>query len=121
MKPGRRFNAMRQDDRERDEQARITKVYKKLGCTVYSLSQYRGSNVSKGLPDLLVKHGPRKLSWTHELKGNNHHRPDGGLSPEQKEFRDLCLACRDLHVVGGYAAGIEFLVANGFIAEGYTP
>lgn len=116
MKPGLRFNAMRQDDREKDEQGRMVKVYRKLGCKVWSTSQYRRSNITAGLPDLFVKHGPRKLSWSHEMKAK-----DGRLSEEQKEFRDLCLACRDLHVVGGYAAGIEFLVANGFIAEGYTP
>jgi hypothetical protein len=98
-------------DRESHEQARAAKLYRTLGFKVYSLSQYRRANQTPGLPDLLCKHGPRHFSFTHELKTR-----EGRVSKEQEEFRRLCEACGDMHVVGGYEAGVAFLQAHGFIA-----
>ncbi len=99
------------DDLERHDQARIVKLYRVLGCKVYSLSQYRRANQTPGLPDLLVKHKARRLSFTHELKTKA-----GRMSEPQREFQALCEACGDHHVVGGYDSGVAFLKAHGLLA-----
>lgn len=98
-------------DLERHDQSRIAKLYRSVGCKVYDLSQYRRSNQTPGLPDLLVKHGPRKLSWTHEVKTR-----EGRVSEPQREFAALCEACGDKHVIGGYDAAVTFLRAEGILA-----
>lgn len=101
---------------ERDVKRRITKLYRTLGCKVYSLSQPKRSGQTPGLPDMLIKHGPRGISWTHESKTKN-----GRLSGDQREFGDLCLLCHDHHVVGGYDAAVTFLKAQGFLAPEWVP
>lgn len=101
---------------ERTEQARTVKLYRTLGCKVYSLSQYRPAKVSSGLPDLLVFHRGRGLAWTHELKAI-----DGRVSKAQQEFAELTVACHLHHVVGGYDAGVQFLQARGFMAREWQP
>lgn len=107
---------VRAEDRERDEQARTVTLYKSLGAKVWQTSQYRRANVSPGLPDLFVKFPARRLSFSHELKGK-----DGRVSLEQQEFADLCYACGDKHLVGGYDAAVTFLRAMGVVAPEWQP
>ncbi len=102
--------------RESEEQARIVKLYRSLGAKVYSLSQYRPSGQAPGLPDLFVKFPSRKLSFSHEIKVTG-----GRMSGDQKEFAELCAACGDKHVVGGFDAGVAFLRAEGIVAPEWQP
>jgi hypothetical protein len=97
-------------DLERHEQARTVTLYRTVGCKVYNLSQYRRANQTPGLPDLLVKHGGRRLSWTHELKAKK-----GRVSAAQQEFLELCALCGDNHLVGGYDVAVAFLVDRGLL------
>lgn len=106
----RRLATSGPEDLEKHEQARTVKLYRTLGCKVYSLSQYRRANQTPGLPDLLVKHRGRRLSWTHECKVKS-----GRLSDAQREFIELCQLCGDLHIVGGYDTAVAFLTERGIL------
>lgn len=93
--------AKEDDDRlEKDIQAECVKEYRANGCTVYEgLKEKRSTKIAPGWPDLGVFHPSRKLFWFHEVK-----TPTGKLRPDQKDFRETCIATGVTHIVGGIAA-----------------
>lgn len=94
------------DDRlEREIQADVVKLYKALGCQVWSHSELRKTKQTPGYPDLTVLHPRRRLFWCHETK-----TPTGTLKPAQLEFRSVAAKCGLEVVVGGVAAAEEFLI-----------
>jgi len=91
---------------ERAIQAHIVRLLCHVGCEVYVLGttrqrgDYMGTMQTPGLPDLIA-FLPRAMGVLFvEVKA-----PGGRLRPEQAEFRDLVLACREAHLGVHYATG----------------
>lgn len=64
----------------------------------------------------LVNAPTREVLWW-EVK-----RPDGGrMSPDQREFRDLCEQSRTAHVVGPLDELIAWLIARGYVLRNQLP
>jgi hypothetical protein len=100
------------DDRlEREIQIDVVKLYKALGCQVWSHSELRKTKQTPGYPDLTVLHPRRRLSWYHETK-----TPTGTLEPAQLVFRSTAAESGLTVIVGGVVAAEEFLISCG-IAE----
>jgi hypothetical protein len=111
---------------EKFEQRAIVRLLTTLGFEVYVLGTHRpsgdhqGTCQTKGLPDLLAFF-PRGLGLLAiEVKA-----PGGALRPEQRVFRDRCLACeapyKVHHVVGGQNAVIAYLVSMGTLRADQVP
>ena len=73
---------------EREVQAKVKKLYKQVGGTVWDTSQRRKAHVTPGVPDLVVTIPHRRAAFFHETKA-----PGGKMSDEQKEFRKLAAQC----------------------------
>jgi hypothetical protein len=89
----------------------VVALYRKVGCVVYLLgiNMRRGPvTQTPGIPDLLVRHRGRRLSWWHESK-----TPTGQVSPAQREFAELAEWCGDQLVTGGLTEAIHFLRERG--------
>lgn len=109
--------AREEDDRlEREIQRDVVRLYRAHGCVVYETSQRRAAKVSPGIPDLIVMHTGARVQFYHEVK-----TPSGKLRPDQKDFRDQCLASGTVHIVGGVAAAERQLDAIGVRADGNHP
>ena len=84
----------------------IMKQLKHRGCKVWHIENKLRGN--KGIPDLLVyKDGgasgcfpPARMTWV-EVKA-----PKGVLSPEQKEFRELCIKAGVRHIIARSVADV---------------
>jgi hypothetical protein len=81
--------------------------------------EHQGTCQTPGIPDL---YGflPAPLRPFARVKGPVslwlEAKAEGGrLSPDQKEFRDQCIATGTLHVVGGVNEFIAFLIEGGWI------
>ena len=115
---------------EKDEQRAVVGLFRAVGATVYSMSQYRASHVAIGLPDLYVMHAPRGLAWWFECKRyEGMWRRDGEavaynpfdrstwqakpLAPPQAVFADHCCAVGIRHFWGGLREAEEALVELG--------
>ena len=97
------------DDRlEREIQGDVVRLYKALGCQVWSHSELRKTKQTPGYPDLTVLHPRRRLAWYHETK-----TPTGTSSPAQRTFLGTAAECGVTVVVGGVQAGEEFLMSRG--------
>lgn len=98
-------------DPESREQARVIKLYRLCGCTVYPTSQYRASRQAVGMPDLYVTH-PAHADWWHEVKA-----PGGKVSDAQRSFDEHASA---IVVVGGYDEAVVHLEWLGVIVPQST-
>jgi hypothetical protein len=86
-------------------EADCRKVFEKAGCTVYSTSQRRRSNVSAGISDLIVfgpPGHPFHLYW--ETKAGR-----GKLSDAQRQFALHCQRAGIRFASGGAAAARQTL------------
>lgn len=102
------------DDRlEREIQVDVVKLYKALGCQVWSHSELRKTKQTPGYPDLTVLHPRRRIHWYHETK-----TPAGKLEPAQLEF--FCTAAESgvTVIVGGVAAAETHLIQSGIAERG---
>lgn len=102
----------------------VMDLFKRLGTTVYSTSQYRASHVAVGFPDLWCMHPRLAKAWFFEVKkyrqaGYNPMKPETWvpepLRPEQAAFRDQCLATGILHAWGGTNEAIAFAEQIGLV------
>lgn len=133
---------------EKVVQAQLIKLYVSVGAKPYVIGTTRkkppkgivlrtreeqrewySTRQTPGIADLLFvlpapprEHAPEairntnRLAVWHEAKAS-----DGRMSAEQKEFRELMLACGIAHVVGGYDAAIAFLMDRGYLKRGGVP
>lgn len=90
---------------EREIQADVVKVYRAIGCKIWSHSEPRRAKLTAGYPDLTVMHPGRRLTWYHETK-----TPAGSLRPAQLEFLATAASCGVAVVVGGVRAAEEHLI-----------
>lgn len=107
---------------EKAVQAQICALYRLAGCRIYSTSQYRPSHVSVGIPDLLVRHPARGVSWWFEVKTYQprgfswndratwHPKP---LAPAQVVFATEAIQCGERHYWGGLPAAEDALIDLG--------
>lgn len=86
------------DDRlEAEIQAECVRHYRANGFVVYEgLKERRKTRIDKGFPDLTLFHPRTKWFGYHEVK-----TPTGTLRPDQRDFRDTCIATNVPHFVGG--------------------
>lgn len=108
---------------EKQVQAEVVQLFLAAGCSVRSLSQYRASMVSVGLPDLLVMH-PRKGRWfwfevkrpkackTFDRFKRSTWVPEPLRMP-QEAFREDCRSTGQPHYFGGFNEALAALVAEG--------
>ncbi len=121
---------------EKIEQAQIVKLWKWLSGDVYIIGtkrprgkpcpkcgtfvpEFQGTCQTPGIPDLYgflpaptlpIRKYSRPVSLWLEAKA-----ADGRLSPDQRIFRDHCVATGTLHVTGGLDDFIAFLIDGGWI------
>lgn len=101
---------------EREVQSEVVQFFRGHGCVVRSLSQYRASMVSVGIPDLHISH-PKKGYWFwFEVKRPKKHKDfhrfkretwlAEPLRPAQEAFRLDCLATGQPFYFGGVQEAI---------------
>jgi hypothetical protein len=61
------------------------------------LKEKRKVRIDRGHPDLELFHFRKKWHGYHEVK-----TPTGHLRPDQRDFRDSCVACEVPHFTGGF-------------------
>lgn len=98
---------------EKDVQAAVVRAFRAVGCTVWSLSQARATQQTPGLPDLFITHPARGLFLAWETKAEG-----GRLRPEQRVFRDHCVAAGVRHYVGGLEEARAVIEHLGFPQRG---
>lgn len=122
------------------EQTNIVRTVEMLGGKCYVLGtkrgtvrcihcakptpEHQGTKQTPGVSDVLAFLPHRKLATPStvlvfvevkaEARANHKH---GGMSAEQVEFREWCLAAAQHHVVGGFNAFANWLIAQGFCSE----
>lgn len=96
---------------EKHEQAAVSDVFLRLGCSVKPTSQYRASNVALGIPDLWV-FGPAgsQLAWWWEVKPGDSAKPrrTWSFSQAQLQWAEDCLASNILYGAGDRFAAEVF-------------
>jgi hypothetical protein len=101
-----------EDRLEKGEQWEVVKLYRALGCKVYS--QPRATMQTEGLGDLFVVCPRKRLAWWHESK----RRIDGDLTKqteEQIELQRLMDLCGIPYVLGGFKEAFTYLREIGVI------
>lgn len=116
---------------EKETQRAVIRLFRAIGATVRSLSQYRASMVAIGSPDLLCHHRGIPASWWFETKPplarwrDDHgimvyfdpNRPatwkPRALDAAQAAFREDALGCGDRHFWGDLRAAEEAVIALG--------
>ncbi|MDI3341995.1 MAG: hypothetical protein QJR03_15840 [Sphaerobacter sp.] len=101
----------RSQDLEKVEQREVVRLYRAFGCVVRSLSQPRATKQSPGFPDLWIVHTRIGQAWWHETKRQGW--TDADVRPDQRVFREDCLACGIDYVLGDRFAAAEQLVRLG--------
>ncbi len=82
---------------EREIQAECVRLYRANGFTVWEgLKDKRKTKIQPGHPDLTLFHVRLKWHGYQEVK-----TPTGELRPDQKDFREVCIASGVPHFVGG--------------------
>jgi hypothetical protein len=109
--PAPSIELRRSDAAEKAEQREVIRLYRAFGCVVRSLSQPRATMQSPGFPDLWVVHLRARRAWWHETKRQGW--TDADVRPDQRVFREDCLACGVGHVIGDRFAAAEQLVRIG--------
>lgn len=103
-----------EDRLEKEEQREVVKLYRSMGCKVYSLSQPRATMQTAGIGDLFVVCQRKGVAFWHETK----RRVNGKLDkqrPEQEDFQALMQFCAIGYVVGGYNEAYRHLQQIGVI------
>ncbi len=103
-----------EDRLEKAEQWEVVKLYRTVGCKVYSLSQPRATMQTEGLGDLFVVCPRKRLAWWHESK----RRVNGELTKqteEQIELQRLMDLCGIPYVLGGFKEAFTYLQEIGVI------
>ena len=109
---------------EKPIQAAIKDLLLMLGAKLYVLGtrrkrgDHQGTRQSPGLPDLLAFLPPRATAHRvvpRRLLIVEVKPPGGKMSPEQEEFRMLCLEAQIGHVVGDLDAVIAWLLREGYL------
>ena len=103
-----------EDRLEKEEQRKVVKLYRAMGCTVYSLSQPRATMQTQGIGDLFVVCQRKGVAFWHETK----RRINGKLEKqraEQREFEVLMQFCAIGYVLGGYNEAYRHLQQIGVI------
>jgi hypothetical protein len=97
------------DDRlEREIQAECVREYRANGFIVYEGIKSK-ARITPGQPDLTLFHPRTKWHGYHEVK-----TPLGELRPDQKDFRETCIATDVPHFYGGMET-CRFIIA--FVTE----
>lgn len=113
--PDPEFPRTESEDRlEKEEQCEVVKLYRAMGCKVYSLSQPRATMQTEGIGDLFVVCQRKGVAFWHETK----RRIDGKLEKqrvEQREFEVLMQFCAIGYVLGGYNEAYRHLQQIGVI------
>lgn len=99
---------------EKQVVARVWRLYKAVGCTIYSTQQFRPSRQAIGLPDLYVVH-QRGGAWWHEAK-----RPGGKQSDGQRLFQYVVERAGVGYVLGGADEARAELERRGILKDGFT-
>ena len=111
---------------EKHVQKAVIDLFKRVGCKVYTTSQYRASHVSVGFPDLYVRHPATRQCWwfetkTYEAAGWQPYRRDTWrpkpLSPAQVTFREEAVACGEHHYWGGEPEAEACLIELGLASR----
>jgi hypothetical protein len=114
---------------EKVEQAHGVQLLRSLGAAVYvsgtrrRRGDYQGTMQSLGIPDVEAWL-PRRLSdgdaparrllkW--EVKAAGAWRAHTLLTPEQRDYAELCYAAGVAHVCGDYDALVTWLVINAYL------
>lgn len=107
---------------EKIVQRQVATLFRSVGCTVRTTSQYRASGITPGMPDLYVTHCRAKLHAWFEVKkpkaaGFDPFKPETWipevLRPEQLIFRAECIATGQHHFWGGVREAQAALVTLG--------
>ena len=107
---------------EKVVQRGIVQLFRSVGCSVSSTSQYRPSMVTPGMPDLYVTHPTCGVWFWFEVKRPQlagFKRDDTStwipepLRPAQATFRLECQLTGQPHFFGGMAEAVAALVALG--------
>lgn len=96
-------------------QSDVVKLFRVLGCDVYSLSQARASKQTPGLPDLWVVCRRAGLAWWWETKRTS----SGRHSVEQLEFAERCVITETPYGTGDRRAAEDYMIGLG-LAERVT-
>lgn len=111
---------------EKAEQAAIVQLLESLGAKVYVIGtkrrkgDYQGTMQTPGIPDLyavLPGHAKRQYPMRLTPLWVEVKAAGGRLSPEQLEFKKLCVGSVISHVVGGVDAVQNWLVDHGWLKE----
>lgn len=99
---------------EREIQADVVELYRRLGCEVVVFTQHgrlgSGTRQTPGIADLKVYCARKDATWWHEVK-----TPSGAQSSAQIAFQGMVEACGETYVIGGTEPALSQLRLIGVI------
>lgn len=108
---------------EKVEQSHVVQLLRSFGCTPFIFGtrrrrgDYQGTMQSPGIADVLAFLPERigRVETTLPRLVFVECKAEGGrLRPEQRVFRELCLAAGVPHIVGGLDAVIAWFIERGY-------